>query len=43
MPAIYRRRISRNLSKICKRMQREERDLLHLLESSLKQTRGARK
>jgi DNA topoisomerase-1 len=43
MPAIFRRRVPRNISKICKRMQRDERDLLHLLESSLKRTRSARK
>jgi DNA topoisomerase I len=42
MPTIYRRRISPDLSKICKRMQRQERDLLHLLESRLKRTRSTR-
>jgi DNA topoisomerase I len=43
MSAIYRRRISRDLSKICKGMQREERDLLHLLETSLKRNHDIRK
>jgi DNA topoisomerase-1 len=43
MPAIFRRRVPRNISKICKRMQREERDLLHLLASSFRRTRSARK
>jgi DNA topoisomerase-1 len=43
MPAILKRRISRNLSKTCKRLQREERDLLRLLESRLKRSRKTRK
>lgn len=42
LPAILRWRISRTLSKTCKGMLREERDLLHLLESHLKHSRGSR-